>query len=452
MRGKILKTCASQLSQIFTTIFQFLVNIHVMPRSWKSSTIIPLPKNSKACQLNDFRPVALTSIVAKCFESVLCVHLKKDAIDNIIDNVIDPLQFAYKMKRGVDDACLTLINLVSKHLQDQNAAVRILMIDFSSAFNSIEPVVLLKRLIDLGVNSNLILFINDFLKDRPQRVLTDGKVSDEIVISTGAPQGCVLSPTLFSIYTDEVRFDNKITTLFKFADDMALVGRLKREDDLAAYFCDVQKLHQWCSKSFLELNVKKTKELVFDERPEKPPFEPIKISNESVEVVDSFKYLGTIIDTNLDFKENTDQIYKKCQQRLYLLRKLKSFDVCPEILETVYRSMIESVLIFNIACWYNFLTLQNKKKLDRIVRLASKIIGWPQVPLVKLYEKCVQRKGKSIVACEDHPLFSEFELLPSKKRYRIQLSKKKFRKSFVPSAIAVLNSQGREGRHRSTIL
>ena len=364
---------------------------------------------------------------------------------------LDPLQFAYKAKRGVDDACLTLINLISKHLQDRTAAVRILMIDFSSAFNSIEPVILLKRLIDLGVNSNLVLFINNFLENRPQRVLADGKFSDEIVISTGAPQGCVLSPTLFSIYTDEIRFNNSITTLFKFADDMALVGLLKGEDTLAKYFCDVKRLHEWCSESFLELNVKKTKELVFDERPDKPTFEPIRISDESVEVVDKFKYLGTVIDTNLDFQENTDQIYKKCQQRMYLLRKLKSFDVCPDILQTVYRSMIESVLIFNIACWYNFLTLSNKKKLDRIVSLAGKIIGIQQCSLAQLYQKCVRRKGRSITSCEEHPLFSEFELLPSKKRFRIPLSKKKFRKSFVPSAVAILNSNSGDDqrRHRS---
>ena len=444
IRGKVLKTCATQLGQIFTFIFQMLINDHVMPRTWKTSTIIPLPKNSKACQLNDFRPVALTSIVAKCFESVLCAHLKRDVIGKL-----DPLQFAYKAKRGVDDACLTLINLISKHLQDHTATVRILMIDFSSAFNSIEPVVLLKRLINLGVNSNLILFINDFLKDRPQRVLADGKMSDEIIISTGAPQGCVLSPTLFSIYTDEIRFRNPITTLFKFADDMALVGLLKDEDSLASYFSDVQTLHEWCSNSYLELNVKKTKELVFDERPDKPPFEPIVISNENVDVVDSFKYLGTTIDNDLNFQENTDQIYRKCQQRLYLLRKLKSFDVCSEILQTVYRSMIESVLIFNIACWYNFLTLTNKKKLDRIVKLGSKIIGIQQVPLSTLYQKSVQRKGKSIINCEDHPLFPEFELLPSKRRYRIPLSKKKFRKSFVPSAVTILNSGVMDDRCRT---
>ena len=434
--GKLLKTCASELGKIFTTIFQMLINAHIMPRSWKMSTIIPLPKNSKASELNDFRPVALTSIVAKCFESILCAHLKRDVM-----NQLDPLQFAYKSKRGVDDACLTLMNLVTKHLQEPSSSVRILMIDFSSAFNSIEPVVLLKRLIDLGVNSNLVLFINDFLKERPQKVFASGKYSDEIVISTGAPQGCVLSPTLFSIYTDEIRFQNSITTLFKFADDMALVGLLKDETSLSAYFCDVAQLCKWCEDSYLQLNVKKTKELVFDDAKSDVPFTPITIGSENVEVVDTFKYLGTVIDTKIKFEENTDQICKKCNQRLYLLRKLKSFYVCKEILQTVYRSMVESILSFNIVCWYGFLSLRSKKKLDRIVSLAGKIIGINQSPMSELYRKAILRKGKSIVSSADHPLVSEFSLLPSRRRYRVPLSKKKFRQSFVPSAISVLNSR-----------
>ena len=157
---------------------------------------------------------------------------------------LDPLQFAYKAKRGVDDACLTLVNLVAKHVQHSKNFCRILMIDFSSAFNSIEPLILLRRLADLGVNNNLILFINDFLKERPQRVLANGIFSEELVLSTGAPQGCVLSPTLFSIYTDEIRFNNDITTLFKFADDMALVGLLTSENSLSSYFSDVERLRE----------------------------------------------------------------------------------------------------------------------------------------------------------------------------------------------------------------
>ncbi len=66
--------------------------------------------------------------------------------------------------------------------------------------------ILLQRLIDLGVNGGIIHWIRDFLSDRPQRVLVNGSVSDEIVLNTGAPQGTIFSPFLFSAYTNACIF------------------------------------------------------------------------------------------------------------------------------------------------------------------------------------------------------------------------------------------------------
>ena len=83
---------------------------------------------------------------------------------------------------------------------------------------------LLKRLIDLHVNSNFVLWIRDFLRDRPQSVCVNGYLSEEVILNSGAPQGCVLSPMLFSIYTNHMNLQTAVTCLFKFADDMALVA------------------------------------------------------------------------------------------------------------------------------------------------------------------------------------------------------------------------------------
>ena len=125
---------------------------HVRPRAWKTSTIIPVPEKVTPLQLNDYRPVALTPIIAKRFEKVVTKHLKFDVVDQL-----DPFQFAYKASRGVEDGSLTLLNLIAQHLEKAKSYVRISFVDFSSAFNTIEPYVLLKRLIDLHVNSNIVL-------------------------------------------------------------------------------------------------------------------------------------------------------------------------------------------------------------------------------------------------------------------------------------------------------
>ena len=92
-----MEVCADQLgSFFFTRFFQLLLNTHSMPRSWKQSTIIPIAKKHGAREFKDFRPVVLTSIIAKCTKRLVCNQLSKS-----VANHMDPLQFAYRAKRGV---------------------------------------------------------------------------------------------------------------------------------------------------------------------------------------------------------------------------------------------------------------------------------------------------------------------------------------------------------------
>lgn len=433
LRGKVLKTCAAQLTSVLTRLFQFLLVNCTMPTTWKVSTIRPVPKTTGSKELNNFRPIALTSVLAKCMERVVCHHLSSS-----IGQQLDPLQFAYKAHRGTEDATLSMVNMVTNHLQKANTYARILFVDFTAAFNTMQVNVLLKRLLDLGLNGGLVHWIKDFLTDRPQKVCVKGVLSDEIVLNTGAPQGCVLSPLLFSVYTNEMTLGlhNSKYRLFKYADDMALVGLFHKNDDVSDYFAQVSKFYQWCVSSSLLLNIGKTKELILNHA---DPL-PLILCDQTVEIVNCFKYLGTLLDDKLSFTDNTDSIHKKASQRMFLIRKLRGFGVRVDILERVYVSLVESIIIFNITVWYGHLTQANKNKLNRIINRAGKIVGRQQTSLDCLYNTAVQRKALAIIRDETHPLYSEFELLPSGRRYRVPLTKKKIYKgSFIPNAIHLIN-------------
>ncbi len=97
--GRVLRSCADQLAGLFTSIFNESFVTSVVPTSFKKSVIIPVPKNNKPSCLNDYRPVALTSIVMKVFE-----RLVKNLICSSIPVTLDPLQFAYHPNRSTDDA------------------------------------------------------------------------------------------------------------------------------------------------------------------------------------------------------------------------------------------------------------------------------------------------------------------------------------------------------------
>ena len=131
--GKLLRLCASQLSCVFTTLFSWSLRDCTVPSIWKTSTICPVPKSRSPSELNDYRPAALTSVVMKCFERIVLQRLLTQT-----RHLLDPHQFAYKQNRSTDDALtLTLLNNVYPHLEKSESFVRILFVDFSSAFNTV---------------------------------------------------------------------------------------------------------------------------------------------------------------------------------------------------------------------------------------------------------------------------------------------------------------------------
>ena len=122
--GRVLRACADQLAGVFTDIFNMSLIKSVIPTCFKQTTIVAVPKNTKATCLNDYRPVALMSIAMKCFERLVMAH-----INTIIPETPDPLQFAYRPNRSTDDANSIAPHIALSHLDKRNTYVRMLFID-----------------------------------------------------------------------------------------------------------------------------------------------------------------------------------------------------------------------------------------------------------------------------------------------------------------------------------
>ncbi|KAI4886868.1 hypothetical protein NFI96_031235 [Prochilodus magdalenae] len=136
-------------------------------------------------------------------------------------------------------------------------------VDYSSAFNTIVPSRLDIKLRDLGLNSSLCSWILNFLTDRHQVVKLAGITSSPLTLSTGAPQGCVLNPLLYSLYTHDCTARHSSNVIIKFADDTTIVGLISNNNE-EAYREEVSFLTHWCRENNLSLNVNKTKELIVD--------------------------------------------------------------------------------------------------------------------------------------------------------------------------------------------
>ncbi len=137
--------------------------------------------------------------------------------------------------------------------------------DYSSAFNTIVPATLVAKLQTLGLNRSLCSWILDFLTGRSQVVRMVNNTSSPLILNTGAPQGCVLSPLLYSLYTHDCTATHSSNVIVKFADDTTVIGLITNNDE-TAYREEVSTLTKWCQENHLSLNIDKTKELVVDFR------------------------------------------------------------------------------------------------------------------------------------------------------------------------------------------
>lgn len=154
----LLRTCADELSPVWQALFQLSVDQHTVPKIWKKSVIVPVPKKTCPNDNNDYRPIALTSNVVKVMEKIITEKLRSE-----VEQQLDPYQFAYSKNRSTSDAISTVVHLVLKHLEISGAYARLVFIDFSSAFNTLHIDLLLRKLAQLNVNPFLIKWYFSFL-------------------------------------------------------------------------------------------------------------------------------------------------------------------------------------------------------------------------------------------------------------------------------------------------
>ena len=139
--------------------------------------------------------------------------------------------------------------------------------------------------------------------------------------------------------------------IIKYADDTAVIGLVSNNDE-NKYRSTINYIMEWCDDNYLDLNVSKTKEIIFDFRKGKHPKTPIIINNNTVDVVTSYKYLGVTIQENLKWDTHIANQVKKASKRMYHVRCLRKLHVNSNIIAMFFNSVVSSVLVYAIPCFY----------------------------------------------------------------------------------------------------
>ncbi|KAK2922272.1 hypothetical protein Q8A73_001766 [Channa argus] len=308
--GVLRGTVAPALMPAITQVINTSLKTGTFPTSFKQALITPLLKKPSLdpSVVENYRPVSLLPFLAKTIERAVFNQLSDFLSKN---NLLDVKQSGFKRGHSTETALLTVVEYLRAAKATGQSSVLILL-DLSSAFDTVNHQILLSTLSDLGISGSALVWLRSYLSGRTFKVSWRRHLSNSHSLSTGVPQGSVLGPLLFSIYTSSLGaiIHSHGLSYHCYADDTQLFLSFPPEDStvssrISACLSDISA---WMSERHLQLNLSKTEVLVFPARPSMQHNISIKIGSTVIVPTKSVKNLGVIIDDQLSFKDHISSV------------------------------------------------------------------------------------------------------------------------------------------------
>ena len=314
--GCILKNYAKDLTPSVTQLINASLTSSELPTPLKLATVSPIFKNGDPSLATQYRPISLLPLVSKLLEKVVARQLRSYLEEF---SIIPKEQFAYRQRHSTEDALVYAINnfLMAK---DQGLYTGLVFVDMSKAFDRVEHQTLIYDLSNIGVRGSALKWFINYLTDRKQQVRCGNTVSAPTSCSRGVPQGSVLGPLLFLLYTRKVPEVLSATKTIKsvlFADDILIYCSGKTPTTLAACLSEAAtRLGTWLTERGLCINVNKTKAMLLPPKHQQCPADIlIRCCDATLSIVNEYKYLGIIIDSTLSWEAHVDSVVSKVAKK-----------------------------------------------------------------------------------------------------------------------------------------
>ena len=267
---------------------------------WKTANIVPVYKKGDRSILTNYRPIALTSIVVKLLESLVCDELR---------NHLQASGLMFENQHGFTPgkSCATaLCEATTEWLAaldrrgSPSARIDLLSVDYSRAFDSISHYVLIQKLRkSYGIRGHFLQWISSFLTGRRQRVMFRGSSSEWTNVLSGVPQGSVLGPLLFNIYINDLQL-HMHSSIYSYADDTFIFREIKSNVDISILQADLNTLNWWSDNNALQLNPCKCQVMCITRRKIKP-VPSYNVNNTILDTTDSLRLLGVTVSSDLSW-------------------------------------------------------------------------------------------------------------------------------------------------------
>lgn len=240
-------------------------------------------------------------------------------------NLINNNQVGFRKKRNTIQAIDNFLSIVYEAIND-NEYVIATYLDFSKAFDTVNHIILKEKLKSTKIDNLSFKWFESYLDNRYQRVLVKGMLSNIEPSNYGVPQGSTLGPLLYILYVNDMVKSINSGSMITFADDTVIIncGRVLNET-IKSSEQNLERVSLWCRDHKLSLNVDKTKSMYFHKSNKIGEQRNLIFENQEIETVKEYKYLGLIINQDLNFNSHIKAQINSLNGKLYHFRKIRKY-------------------------------------------------------------------------------------------------------------------------------
>ena len=304
-----------------------MIEISMFPHQWKTARVLPISKDNYPSDTTDYRPISILPALSKIAERLILKQLLSHIEEQLL---LKSTVTGYRKGNSTGITLLKFKDDIKKAMKSGEVTLATLVY-FSKAFDTIAHDKFITKLHKLGFSPEFLRLISSYLSHRSQFLLIDPNRSKTGMLSFGVPQGFILGPIIFNLYSNDLQ-DTLNSDALQYADDTCVSAK-PNDLELAVISTRsfLNNLDQWANENNLTTNVVKTKCMLFSTKrmgtlyqlPENNLI--VTLASKTLERVFEIKLLGIHFDEHLKWNKHVKTVISLCHYTSSTLRKSKTF-------------------------------------------------------------------------------------------------------------------------------